>query len=90
MGKADPLDAHPRLCLEALTPSGLVPPPEMGPSLFPSPVYNFPLKVGPPPLPVPSPPNLTRAAKVCSFVFGTFHKVVYIHQKPKHIMYLGT
>ena len=43
MGKVDPLDAHPRLCLEALTPSGLVPPPEMGPSLFPSPTPQTPL-----------------------------------------------
>ena len=64
-----------------------LPPTPLVPSLFPSPVYNFPLEVGPPPLPGPSPPNLTGAAKVCPFVFGTFHKVVHIHQKPKYIMY---
>lgn len=49
VGKADPLDAHPEgwakqgLCSEALTPSGLVPPPEMGPSRSPSPTLQTPL-----------------------------------------------
>ena len=45
------------LCSEALTPSGLVPPPEMGPSRSPSPTLQTPLSRLRMHTPLPPPPQ---------------------------------